>query len=245
MITKVIEEKTPYYVFDDIENLRKVLLISENETRKMTSKETQHKNYGALLFRLVNFFKSQTVLQIGSSTGIMSLYLALPLRNSCMCYALEERKGLLKHSLDFIRENHVQNLHFMEGDYDESLSQLKAKVDSFDLIFINQTGNPLKTIEAIELVKPFIHKNSILIIDGIARNKDMKDLWKKINNHPKTRLTIDLLALGIIFFDEKLHKRHYKNYFDYGKKQNLYEKRRRRLNFIGRRKKGSKNQPAD
>jgi precorrin-6B methylase 2 len=245
LITKVIEEKTPYYVFDDIENFRKILLFPENKTRILTAKETQHKNYGALLFRLVNFFKSQTVLQIGSSTGIMSLYLALPLRNSCMCYALEERKGLLKCIMDFTDENHLQNLHFMEGDYNECLSQLKTTVDAFDLIFINQTGNPDKTMAGIELVKPFIHKNSILIIDGIARNKDMKDLWKKIKNHPETRLTIDLLALGIVFFDEKLHKKHYKNYFDYGKKQNLYEKRRRRIHFIGRRKKSFKNQPAN
>jgi predicted O-methyltransferase YrrM len=241
----VIEEKTPYYVFDDIEIFRKTLLSPENDLRILTAKETQHKNYGALLFRLVNFFKCQTVLQIGCSTGIMSLYLALPLRNHCTCYAMENRKDLLKPVADFASENRVHNLHFMAGEYDENLSQLKTKVDSFDLIFINQAGNPAKTQESIQQIMPFIHKKSIVIIDGIARNKEMKDLWKKAKNHPDTRLTIDLFALGIVFFDDKLHKKHYKNYFDYGKKHNLHEKRRQRINFVGRRKKSPQNQSAD
>jgi predicted O-methyltransferase YrrM len=232
---KVIEEKTPYYVFDDIENLREKLLSESNGISGLTAKETQHKNYGALLFRLVNFFKCRNVLQIGSATGIMSLYLALPLRNSCECYALEKRKGLLRMVMEFVDKNHLQNLHFLEGDYPNRLSQLKEKTDFFDLIFINQNGNPARTLEAIRLAIPFIRKNSILIIDGIAQNKSMKILWEHVKNHPYPTLTIDLFALGIVFFDDKLPKGHYKNYFDYGKKQHLYKKRRRRFHFVGRR----------
>jgi predicted O-methyltransferase YrrM len=241
----VIEEKTPYYIFDEIETFRKALLSAEKEMRIPTAKETQHKNYGALLFRLVNFFKTCTVLQIGSTTGIMSLYLALPLRNRCECYALEERAGLSKSAVDFARENHLRNLHFMEGEYKDSLLQLKEMQETFDLIFIKQAGNPVKTLEAIRSAKPFIHKKTVLIIDGIGHHKAMKILWGKVKEHPDVRLTIDLYALGMVFFDDKLPEKHYKNYFDYGKKQNLHKERRRRINFVGRRKKSSKNQPAN
>jgi len=242
LITKVIEEKTPYYVFEDIENFRKELLSRENSIKILTAQETQPKNYGALLFRLVNFFKCYTVLQIGSSTGLMSLYLALPLRSSCKCYALEERTGLLDTVRTFAENHSLKNLYLMEGVYMESINQLKPKIASFDFIFINAMGDSGKTQEAFRLIETFIYPNTVLVIDNIKRNKAMKILWQEIKNRPDVRLTIDLLSLGLVFFNPKLHHQHYKNYFDDGKKQNLYEKRRRRLHLFSWRKKGIKSQ---
>jgi predicted O-methyltransferase YrrM len=231
----VIEEKTPYYFFDEIEQFRK---------KNLPYKEAQHKNYGALLFRIVHFFKCRTVLQIRAYTGILSLYLSMA-RKDCSCYALEENPDLLEAAKVFAGQQTLENLHFMEGNYAENLEKLKNVIPSFDLIFINQSGNLRKTLKTIELSKHFIGEKSILVIDGISENKAMKELWKKIENHPETSVTIDLFALGIVFFDKKLHKQHYKNYFDYGTKQNLYKKRRRRIHLFGWRKKGFKNQSAN
>ena len=235
LITKVIEEKTPYYIFDEIEQFRKGF---------SRSKETQHKNYGALLFRLVHFFKCRTVLQIRAYSGVLSLYLSMA-RKDCSCYALEENPELLESVKVFAGQQSLENLHFMEGNYAENLEKLKNVIPSFDMIFINQSGNLRKTLKTIELSKHIIGEKSILIIDGISENKAMKELWKKIKNHPETSVTIDLFALGIVFFDKKLHKQHYKNYFDYGKKQNLYKKRRRRIHLFGWWRKGFKNQSAN
>ena len=242
LITKVIEEKTPYYVFEDIENLRKELLNGENLIKTLTVQETQTKDYGALLFRLVNFFKCRTILQIGSSTGLMSLYLALPLRKSCECYALEEKAGLLEPVRTFAKNYSLTNLHWMEGVYSDNLNRLKSEIASFDFIFINSMGNSEKTREALILTETFIYPCTMMVIDNIRRNKSMKKLWQEIKNRSDVRLTIDLLSLGLVFFNTKLHKQNYKNYFDDGKKQNLHEKRRRRFNFFSWRKKGIKSQ---
>jgi len=244
LITKVIEEKTPYYVFEDIESFRKELLHCENPINTLTAEETQSKNYGALLFRLVNFFKCRTVLQIGSSTGLMSLYLALPLRMSCNCYALEERTGLLE-SVRFFSEKHsLKNLHLMEGAYEESLKLLSSEIPSFDFIFINAKGDSEKTGEAFHLIENFIASETVMVIDRIRRDNAMKKLWKEIKNRSNVIQTIDLFSLGLVFFNTRLHKQHYKNYFDDGKKQNLYEKRRRRFYFLSGRKKSVQSRPA-
>jgi len=243
LITKVIEEKTPYYVFEDIENFRKELLSSDNSMMMLTAQETQTKNYGALLFRLVNFFKCRTVLQIGSSTGVMSLYLALPLRNSCECYAMEERTGLMENIQIFAEQNFIKNLHLMEGSYAESLRRLKSEIASADFIFINTLGNSGKTRNALHLVETFIYPNTVMVIDNIQRDKAMKKIWQEIKDRPDVRLTIDLLSSGLVFFNPQLHKHHYKNYFDDGKKQNLYKKGRRRFYFLSGRKKNFQSQP--
>jgi predicted O-methyltransferase YrrM len=229
----VIEEKTPYYIFDDIEQFRKGLSLK---------KEIQHKNYGALLFRIVHFFKCRNILQIRAYTGILSLYLSMASRRNSTCYALEENSEWLNAVKIFAEQQQLENLHWMGGDYAGNLQKLKVYIPAFDLIFINQSGNAEKTMETIELSKSFISEKTILIIDGISRNKEINALWEKIKNLPETRVTIDLFALGIVFFDKKLHKQHYKNYFDYGKKQNLYRKRRRRIHFFSWRKKSFKSE---
>jgi len=238
LITKVIEEKSPYYIFEDIENFRKDLLRSDNFVKDLSKRETQSMNYGALLFRLVNFFKFKTVLQVGSSTGLMSLYLAMPLKNSCECFALEERTGLLDTVRIFVENHSLKNLHLMEGMYKDSLYRLKQNIASFDFIFINAMGDAEKTGYSLDMVEHFICQNTVIVIDGIQNSKTMKNLWQEIKNRPDVTLTIDLLSLGLVFFNKKLHKQHYKNYFDDGKKQNLYEKRRRRFYFLNWRKKG-------
>ena len=221
LITKVIEEKTPYYVFEDIENFRKELLNHDNPIKTLTALKTQPKNYGALLFRLVNFLKCRNILQIGSSTGIMSLYLALPLRKSCECYSLEETPGLLEPVRAFAEKYSLTNLHWMEGYYNGNLNRLKSEIASFDFIFFNTMGDPEKTQEALLLTETFTYPGTVMVVDNIRRNKSMKKLWQELKNRQDVRLTVDLLSLGLVFFNNKLHKQNYKNYFDDGKKQNF------------------------
>jgi predicted O-methyltransferase YrrM len=240
LITKVIEEKAPYYVFDEIEKFRKEQLSDKNAKRKLIDLEARNKNYGPLLFRLINFFKCRSVLELGASSGIESLYLSMASPNSCDCHILYKQAEILDSVRDFVSNHHLKNLHFTHLDK-ESMDNLKTNFSCFDMIFINYDETGEKMEEALHFSGNFIREHSLLIIDGITRNKTMKELWKKVINHPKTGVTIDLYALGIVFFDLKLQKKHYKNYFDYGQKQNLHEKRRRRIHFLGWRKKGKKN----
>ena len=238
LITRVIEEKTPYYVYEEIEIFRKASLSFENPLHLLTAEETQSPNYGALLFRLVNFFKCRTVLQIGGSTGLIGLYLALPLRKSCDCFVLEERKGLLENIQTFVNIHSLNNMYTMEGDYSVSLKDIRSKTETLDFIFINTMGNAKKTHEAIGLVETFIFPDTVMVIDNISTDREMKKLWKELKSRQDVRMTIDLLSLGLVFFNPRFHRQHYKNYFNDGKKQNLYQKRRRGFNILSWRKKG-------
>lgn len=240
LITKVIEEKSHYYVFEEIEKFRNDLLKRDDYISDITEKETQTSNYGALLFRLMNFFKFESVLQIGCSTGVISLYLATysPTKNNC--FLLEERIGLLNFVKDFCVIHHLDKVHIFEGNYEESIKKIHSCTNSIDLIFINQPGE-CEAEKIMLLCEPFIKNKSILIFNDIHKNKEIKKLWQEIRSHKEIRLSIDLYSIGLAFFDEKVPKKHYKAYFNHGKKQNIYKKRRRGLYLIGRRKKSSQN----
>jgi predicted O-methyltransferase YrrM len=239
----VIEEKSPFYFYEDIENFRKSLLQQDSALSKIARGEDKDRNYGALLSRIVNFFKCKNVMQIGGSTGIMGLYAAFPLRKTCRCFVLEEREGLLDEAAKFASGAGLSSFQAMEGNFDRSFAKLKSENLAFDLIFINLFGNADKTAQILQEIQPFVYDKTALIIDNINGSPEMKRLWEDVKNSPKTGVSVDLYALGIVFFSKKLNKHHYKCYFDYGKKQNLHKKRGRRFHLISHRKKGSENRP--
>lgn len=241
LITKVIEEKTSYYAFEEIENFRRKLLSGPEEVSRITASETQSARYGAFLFRLVHFFKSRKVIQIGGSTGVMGLYLAMASRNHCHCYLLEERPGLAQAVGEFALAHNLSKFQYIEGNYKESLEALYSSLREVDVLFMNQLSKTLAEDELIHLCEPLINKKSIFILNGIKKDKAMRNVWQFLKTHPQAHVTMDLYALGLVFFDEKLPKRHYKTYFNDGKKQNLHTNGRRRIYFFSRRKKGFQN----
>ncbi|MDR0864457.1 MAG: hypothetical protein LBO74_05940 [Candidatus Symbiothrix sp.] len=245
LITKVIEDQSPYYAFEEIENFRKSLLVRQDEISRITAKETQPPNFGKFLFRMVNFFKCRNVIEIGSTTGVMGLYLAMASRTQCDCFLLEERTGLWQAVKENALAHNLNKLHCIEGDYEENLKTLHSRLPEADLIFINQLPRSIGIEKGILLCKPFIKETSILILNDIIKNKEMKNLWSLLKDHSQSRVTMDLYTIGIVFFDDKLPKRHYKAYFNHGKKQNIHRKRRRGLHIISRRKESFQNQSAD
>ena len=65
LITKVIEEKSGYYAYQQIEGLHRIL----------HDKQSLNKRRYRLLFRLTNRFKPQTIIEGGSEGGYSTLYL--------------------------------------------------------------------------------------------------------------------------------------------------------------------------
>jgi len=252
-ITNVIEEKLPYYIFENIENQREELLsckdtveflslkgnLKKKTIAEITSQEAHSDKYGALLFRLVNFLQCKSVLQIGASTGVMTFYLATP-RKDTKCTVLEDRTALVPVIQKHCNSLNLNNVDVKTGEYTDSLEKLLETQDYFDLVFLNTVRNP-------ELTKKILEKQirtRFLIVDGIRRNKKTKALWQMVMDNPHAKITIDLYYLGIALFEEKFYKKHYKAHFDNGKrqltKQDLYKIGRQRLNFFNWRKKNRK-----
>ncbi|MDR1683602.1 MAG: hypothetical protein LBS25_09525 [Candidatus Symbiothrix sp.] len=242
LINQVINEKHSYYAFEEIENFRKTIENGNDTIASITRSETQSPAYGALLFRLVNFFKCKNVIEIGASTGVMGLYLGMTSRSQCNCLLLEERSGLMLSLQTFISARHLSKIRCEEGNFLNTIPDLQHQIETANLIFLNQT--PLTNDALGGLIKPFINPKNILVIDAIGRNNERKQMWKQLRAHPQTRVMIDLDVAGLVFFNERLPKRTYKAYLKHGKKQNLHKNGRPRLHLFSRWKKGSQNTSA-
>lgn len=242
LITKVIEEKSSYYAFEEIEQFRSSLLKREDFFSRITAKEAQSPKYGAFLFRLINFLKCENVVQIGSSTGVIGLYLAMASPTKKTCYLMEERIGFLQFVSDFLMARNLRHVRILEGDYKENIKKIPYPKGGINMLFIDHFPEKMTPQEVMNMCKCLLGEKSIIVINDILKNKQTKELWLKAKEDSLASSSLDLYKIGIISFNKKHPKKHYKAYFSYGKKQSLHSNRRRRLYFLSWRKKSSQNQ---
>lgn len=220
----VLFEKHSFYNFKSIEKVRKYLKndkkiidLTDFGTRtnrrttvaSIASKSLKSAKYGQLLFRMVRYFKAINILELGTSLGITTSYLASS-TTEIKCVSLEGCPQIVAIAQENFEKLGIKNIEIVVGNIDETLHDAIQKFESIDFIFIDANHQYDAVLNYFEMCLPKISCDSIIIIDDIYWSKEMEKAWKMIKNHPSVTSTIDLFQLGIVFFNGDLHKKHYK-----------------------------------
>lgn len=190
-ITRVIEEKTPYHAYEDVRNHMKdfpVLSFQENKTHR-------------LLFKIVNYFNLKQILELGGGIGVHTLYMTAT-SSDIECLSVE---------LTPSKYNQAQMLY---NEWDRNIIQSEEPFPSIngkkDCIFVNLKNYNVSHNELVIYLLSLVHKDSVIIIDGIRTNRKLQTLWKMLVQQNDVIVSLDLFHLGILFFDKKYYKRNYK-----------------------------------
>ena len=151
LITKVIEEKCSYYSFYDIELLRRELYYREEvvtcpdrqhpgrtkqrQVGEIVYREAIKASHGALLFRLVNYFKSRHILQLGPNMGLSTLYLTSYAKN-LHCIALETVPEFAVIARETFKRAH-NPIDLRIGSYAELLPKALEDMEQVDFVYFN------------------------------------------------------------------------------------------------------------
>lgn len=220
----VLGENHAFYAFQPIEDQRirlkndsRMLNITDfgtgNDRSESVSNIATHAlkqaKYGQLLYRMVHYFKSQTVLELGTSLGITTSYLASPSKY-IKCTTLEgcpQIAGIARENFDRLG---LENVEIIVGNIDQTLIDVINKTIKLDFVFVDANHQSKAILNYFELCLTKIHDNSVIVIDDIYWSEDMKWAWQQIKNYSCVTSTIDLFQIGIVFFNKDLHKKHYK-----------------------------------
>lgn len=220
----IIPEKNVFYIYRDIEALRDKMLADKrvidvkdygmgvDRKRKVSdiaSRSLKSAKYSQLLFRIVHHFNPQTILELGTSLGITTAYLASNSSKS-RCITLEG----CPQTAGIARENFVKlqlaNIEVVEGDINLTLKKVLDDVATLDFVFVDANHNSAAVLNYFELCLPLMKTNSVMVFDDIYWSDDMELAWKTIKKHEKVKATIDLFQVGIVFFNADLNKKDYK-----------------------------------
>jgi predicted O-methyltransferase YrrM len=226
-VNYVLKEKIPFYNFESIEILRTSLLRDKrnvdivdfgtgNDRTEVVSaiarKSLKSAKYGQLMFRMICYFKAKNVLELGTSLGITTAYLAAS-GADIKCVSLEGCPNLAKIAQENFRKLGLQNIEVIKGDINQTLTTALNGFEKLDFVFFDANHQSNAVLRYFDLCLSKVHNDTVLIVDDIKWSKDMEWAWEVIKDNPHVTATIDLYQLGIVFFNADLNKRHYKMHF--------------------------------
>jgi predicted O-methyltransferase YrrM len=228
-ITELLEfHNEDYYQFTELAEVRKQL--SKNNTvieitdfgagskvfkdnkRKISDlvkHGTSKRKFSELYFKLVNFTDSQFVVELGTSIGLNTLYLAKSNSKSTI-YTLEGCPELAKFSKNLFEKQNIQNVYLINDTFEKAFPKLLNEIPKLDFLYVDGNHNYQSTLNYFKLGLEKKHNHSVFVFDDINWNTEMKKAWEEIKNHPEVTLSLDLFSVGIIFFrKEQKEKEHF------------------------------------
>lgn len=162
-----------------------------------------------LLFRLVNHFQPATILELGTSLGLTTAYLAAA-HSRHQVITFEGCPATATVARQTFAALKLNNIELREGNLDETLAPtLSALPRAVDFAFFDGNHRYEPTLRYFELCLAKAHEHSVFVLDDIHWSAEMERAWETIKAHPQVMLTVDLFYVGLVFFRRNQPKQHF------------------------------------
>jgi len=227
-VTDVLNDEQDYPEYGKIEQVKNKMLqdgrllesidfgagaeIDASAVKKISAiarKSVSSKKFGRLLFRIAKYYSAETIIELGSSLGISTAYLASASPASHMV-TIEGSAALAlvaRENFDFLG---LHNIVQVNGQFDEKLNEVISSNPAAGLIFIDGNHRKKPVLDYFEQFMNKKHMNAIIIFHDIHWSKEMEEAWIIIQQDHRVKMTIDIFSAGLIFFREELKvKQHF------------------------------------
>lgn len=216
-IREVLNDKRKFYCYSGIEFLRRKMLEDKstitvedfgagsklNKTKERSVSAIAYsslkpKKYAQLLFRMVNYYQPKTIIELGTSLGITSSYLASGNTNASV-YTFEGSGAVAAKAKGNFSQLKLENITLTEGNFDTTLPARLKELNTIDFAFLDGNHRYEPTVRYFEQILSHSNDQTIIILDDIHWSKEMEEAWQYVQHHPQVTTTIDLFFIGIVF----------------------------------------------
>lgn len=211
-----------------IEALRRDLLRSDQEIRvndlgagsrvlhqpvrrvaDMARASLKPQRQAQMLFRLARVMDARRVIELGTSFGITTLYLAQGAEQGTVATieGCPQTFRIAQHHFEQLR---ARNIEPVLGSFQRRLPELLERLGAIDLAFIDGHHAEEPTMEYFERCLARAHEGSVLVLDDIHWSRGMEAAWERVKAHPRVTVTIDLYDLGLVFLRSGQAKEHFR-----------------------------------
>lgn len=162
--------------------------------------------YSSLYARIIRAFQCHDVIELGTSLGINTLYLAQG--NDSKVTTFEGATPIANIAEAGFEQAGATTISLVRGNIDLTLPQHLDSVKRVDFALLDANHRHAPTLKYFEAIARKVHNRSVLVIDDIHYSPEMAQAWKDIQNHSLVYATADLFRCGLVFFDPSLNKQH-------------------------------------
>ncbi len=230
LMNEVIQDDRHFYAFDEIEALRLSLLKSkkvitvkdmgagsnkmglDRKISDIVKHASANAKKGKLLFNLVHHYQCKHILELGTSLGLSTIYMAKVDQHIKLTTieACPNTAQVAKQNFDTL---HLNNIHLINDTFENALPNILPKNNTYDLVYFDGNHRKEATLNYFKQLLSLKTANSIFIFDDINWSDGMHEAWLTIVKHPEVSVSIDLFKMGLVFFKKDQAKQHFQLYF--------------------------------
>jgi predicted O-methyltransferase YrrM len=226
--TELILKQDPYADFEVLKSLRKSLLNNPQllevtdlgaGSRKMATNKraisniARHgiaqKKQAEFLYRLVRRFSPKTMIELGTSIGLTSLYLSKASPDSTL-YTIEGCPNISAFSKSLFQKQEAHSISTIQGNFNDELPKLLSQLNTVDFMYFDGNHAYEPTMRYFTMALEKKQASTIMVFDDIHWSAGMEQAWKEIRSNPEVTLSMDFFHFGIVFFrTEQKNKEHF------------------------------------
>ncbi|MFT6335556.1 MAG: putative O-methyltransferase YrrM [Saprospiraceae bacterium] len=162
-----------------------------------------------LMYNILKRYKPQNVLEVGTSLGVSTSYLAAAAQESTLI-TLEGNPSSADKARGLFNKFGLSNITLIEGEFGDSIDAALSKLSIVDCAFIDGNHRKQATINYYHQIRQYTNVKSFILIDDIYWSGGMHEAWQEIIEHESVAFSIDLFKFGIVFFDHSvMEKQHF------------------------------------
>jgi predicted O-methyltransferase YrrM len=227
LVSKVFRNKTDPYVVFKVEQVRKKMisdkrsiLVQDLGSRSRLLKTNLRgvsdiarnspvsRKFGMLLSNMAAEFGKPMILELGTSLGISTMYMAASCIDTKIC-TIEGCHATAAIARQNFIDSGLNNIEIVEGSFDEVLPGLSTTGIKPGLVFIDGNHRKEPVIKYFCQIAEMSDSKTVIVIDDINYSKEMAEAWDEIRLHKKVSVSVDIHRMGIIFFREGISPNNY------------------------------------
>lgn len=227
LISEVIKSDQQFYAFKEIEGIRSALKknnatikitdfgagsnINNSNERKISdvaSNSAKAPGLGQMMFRLINKFQPQSMLELGTSLGVSACY-QIAANKGANFTTMEGCPETAKVAKKVLSNFKAEQVKIKVGDFTKTLPEVLDSYQQLDYVFFDGNHQKAPTIEYFDKCLEKAHDNTIFVFDDIHWSKGMEEAWDYIKYHPSVTVTVDIFWVGLVFFSKDQTKENF------------------------------------
>ena len=185
-----------------------VMKSNKRVIKNIAASSLKPKKFAQLLYRIVLYYQPATTIELGTSLGITTCYLAKG-NEAGRVFTFEGSASIATIAQKNFQHLQLKNIRLTLGDFAKTFQPMLNETGKVDLAFIDGNHRKLPTIQYFDQLLRHSSASTILIFDDIHWSEEMEAAWSQIQQHSSVTLSIDLFFIGLVFlhpkFKEKQH----------------------------------------
>ena|SRR5665213_2042338 len=218
-VIHVLKDQKKYECYQKIEPLRRqllqdntriivedfgagssVMIVRERKVKAIAKTSLKNEKFAKLIFRIVQYYKPETIIELGTSLGITTCYLACANKNA-QVYTFEGSNEIARRAQKNFEKAAFSSINLIEGNFNNTFVETLKSIGKVNLAFIDGNHRKQATLNYFLALKSKSTSSSIFIFDDIHWSSEMEEAWQEIQGDDSVTLSIDLFFIGLVFFN--------------------------------------------